>query len=174
VASRDILRIPDYRTENIKKVAFEIERKFLVNGEFRNEAGKAFRITQGYLSSIPDRTVRIRLKDDRGFITVKGPGNDSGTTRFEWEKEIPLAEAEELLQICEPRIIEKTRYEVRHGDHLFEIDVFGGENTGLVIAEVELASENEYFEMPAWLGKEITGKSQYYNSALRDNPFSRW
>jgi len=155
-------------------VAFEIERKFLVNGEFRNEAWKAFRITQGYLSSIPERTIRIRLKEDRGFITVKGPGNDSGTTRFEWEKEIPLSDAEELLKICEPGIIDKTRYEVRHGNHLFEIDVFSGDNAGLVIAEVELASENEYFEMPAWLGKEITGERKYYNSALKDNPFSRW
>ncbi len=155
-------------------MALEIERKFLVKGEFRNEAGKTSRIIQGYLSSIPERTVRVRIKDDRGFITVKGPGNDSGTTRFEWEKEIPLAEAEELLKICEPGIIDKTRYEVSHGNHLFEIDVFSGDNAGLVIAEVELASENEYFEMPAWLGKEITGDRKYYNSALKDNPFSRW
>ncbi len=155
-------------------MAFEIERKFLVKGEFRNEAGKAFRIIQGYLSSIPEHTVRVRLKDGRGFITVKGSGNDSGTTRFEWEKEIPLAEAEELLKICEPGIIEKTRYEVRHGDHVFEIDVFTGDNAGLIIAEVELASENEYVDMPAWLGKEITGERRYYNSALKDNPFSRW
>ena len=159
---------------NIPKVAFEIERKFLVKGEFRNEAGKTFRIIQGYLSSVPERTVRVRLKAERGFITVKGPGNDSGTTRYEWEKEIPLAEAEELLKICEPGIIEKTRYEVRHGNHLFEIDVFTGDNTGLVIAEIELTSENEYVEMPEWIGKEITGERQYYNSALKDNPFSCW
>ena len=159
---------------NIPKVAFEIERKFLIAGEFRSEKVKSFRIIQGYLSSIPERTVRVRIKDNRGFITVKGPGNDSGTTRFAWEKEIPLAEAEELLKICEPGIIDKTRYEIRHGNHLFEIDVFSGDNAGLVIAEVELASENEYFEMPAWLGKEITGDRKYYNSALKDNPFSRW
>ncbi len=159
---------------NIPTMAFEIERKFLVKGEFRNEAEKTLRIIQGYLSSNPERTVRVRIKDDRGFITVKGPGNDSGTTRFEWEIEIPLAEAEELLKICEPGIIDKTRYEVRHGNHLFEIDVFSGDNAGLVIAEVELTSENEYFEMPAWLGKEVTGERKYYNSALKDNPFSRW
>jgi adenylate cyclase len=155
-------------------VAFEIERKFLVKGEFRNEAVKAFRIIQGYLSSIPERTVRVRLKGDRGFITVKGSGNESGITRFEWEREIPFTEAKELLKICEPGIIDKTRYEVRHGGHLFEIDVFSGDNAGLVIAEVELATENEYFEMPAWLGKEITGEQRYYNAALKDNPFSRW
>jgi len=160
--------------QSIPKVPIEIERKFLVNGDFMKEAEKAFRIIQGYLSSIPERTVRVRIKDDRGFITVKGPGNDSGTTRYEWEKEIPLTEAEALLKLCEPGIIEKNRYEVKHGNHLFEIDVFTGENEGLVIAEVELASENEYFEMPAWLGKEITGVRQYYNSALKDNPFSHW
>lgn len=155
-------------------MAFEIERKFLVKGEFRNESGKTFRIIQGYLSSLPKRTVRVRLKDNRGFITVKGQGNESGTTRFEWEREISEAEAEELLKICEPGIIEKTRYEVRYGGHLFEIDEFSGENEGLVIAEVELDSEDEYFEMPSWLGKEITGERRYYNSALKDNPFSRW
>lgn len=155
-------------------MAFEIERKFLVKGDFRNEAVKAFRISQGYLSSVPERTVRVRLMDERGFITVKGAGNKSGTTRFEWERELPFAEAEELLKICEPGIIEKTRYEVSYGGHLFEIDEFSGENTGLVIAEVELNAENEYIEMPAWLGKEITGERRYFNSALKDNPFSRW
>lgn len=160
--------------QNIPKVPIEIERKFLIIGEFRSETVKAYRIIQGYLSSVPERTVRVRLKDDRGFITVKGAGNESGTTRFEWEKEISVADAEELLKICEPGIIEKTRYEVKHGGHLFEIDEFSGENAGLVIAEVELDSENEYFEMPAWLGKEITGEPRYYNSALKDNPFSRW
>lgn len=155
-------------------MALEIERKFLVKGEFRNEAGKASKIIQGYLSSVPERTVRVRLKGDRGFITVKGSEDESGTTRFEWEREISFAEAEELLKICEPGIIEKIRYEIRHEGHLFEIDEFSGENTGLVIAEVELTSKNEYFEIPGWLGKEITGEPQYYNSALKDNPFSRW
>lgn len=160
--------------QNIPNGPFEIERKFLVSGEFRNEAGKSFKIIQGYLSSVPERTVRVRLNDDRGFITVKGSGNETGTTRFEWEKEISHAEAEELLKICEPGLIEKTRYEVMHGNHLFEIDVFSGENDGLVMAEVELASENEYVEIPSWLGKEITGEQRYYNSALKDNPFSQW
>lgn len=155
-------------------MALEIERKFLLKGEFRNEAAKSVRIIQGYLSSIPGRTVRVRIMGHRGYITVKGSGNDSGTTRFEWEKEIPHAEAEELLKICEPGIIEKVRHEVRHEGHLFEIDEFSGDNAGLVIAEVELASENEYFEKPVWLGKEITGDPRYYNSALKDNPFSRW
>jgi adenylate cyclase len=162
------------KQKNLQKVAFEIERKFLVKGEFRNEAGKTFRIIQGYLSSVPERTVRIRLKGERGFITVKGSGNESGTTRFEWEREISFTEAEELLKICEPGIIEKIRYEVRYGGHLFEIDEFTGENEGLVIAEVELASENEHFEVPGWLDREITGERPYYNSSLKDNPFSRW
>ena len=156
-------------------MAQEIEKKFLVTSEaFKTEASKQIRITQGYLSSIPARTVRVRIKGKSGFITIKGIGNDSGATRFEWEKEIPVTEVEELLKICEPGVIDKTRYEVKAGNHTFEVDEFYGENQGLVVAEVELQSENDHFEKPAWLGKEVTGDVKYYNSMLMKNPFTKW
>jgi adenylate cyclase len=152
----------------------EIERKFLVAGEFKSLATKSFRITQGYLSSIPERTVRVRIKGDKGFITIKGIGNESGASRFEWEKEIPVAEVEELLKICEPGVIDKTRYLVPAGKHTFEIDEFCGDNEDLVVAEVELTSENETFEKPAFLGQEVTGDLKYYNSMLLKNPYKKW
>lgn len=155
-------------------MAQEIERKFLVAGEFKGSATKATRITQGYLSSIPERTVRVRIKGDKGFITIKGIGNDSGASRFEWEKEIPVAEVESLLKICEPGVIDKTRYLVPAGGHTFEVDEFYGDNEGLTVAEVELASENEAFERPTWLGQEVTGDVKYYNSMLMKNPFKKW
>jgi adenylate cyclase len=156
-------------------MAQEIEKKFLVTSEaFKTEASKQIRITQGYLSSVPARTVRVRIKGKSGFITIKGIGNDSGATRFEWEKEIPATEVEELLKICEPGVIDKTRYEVKAGNHTFEVDEFYGENQGLVVAEVELQSENDHFEKPAWLGKEVTGDVKYYNSMLMKNPFTKW
>ena len=153
----------------------EIERKFLVKNEnFKTETFKQTRITQGYLSSVPERTVRIRVKGEKGFITIKGIGNDSGASRFEWEKEIPIAEVEELLKICEPGVIDKTRYLVPAGKHTFEIDEFHGENEGLTIAEVELAAEDETFEKPAFLGAEVTGDVRYYNSMLIKNPYRNW
>ncbi len=156
-------------------MAQEIEKKFLVTSEaFKTEASKQIRITQGYLSSIPARTVRVRIKGKSGFITIKGIGNDSGATRFEWEKEIPVTEVEELLKICEPGVIDKTRYEVKAGNHTFEVDEFYGENQGLVVAEVELQAENDHFEKPAWLGEEVTGDVKYYNSMLMKNPFTKW
>jgi adenylate cyclase len=156
-------------------MAQEIEKKFLVTSEaFKTEAGKQIRITQGYLSSVPARTVRVRIKGNSGFITIKGIGNDSGATRFEWEKEIPVTEVEELLKICEPGVIDKTRYEVKAGNHTFEVDEFYGENQGLVVAEVELQAENDHFEKPAWLGEEVTGDVKYYNSMLMKNPFTKW
>lgn len=153
----------------------EIERKFLVaSGAFKTAAAKETRITQGYLSSVPERTVRIRIKDDKGFITIKGIGDDSGASRFEWEKEMPLAEAEELLKICEPGVIDKTRYLIKAGDHTFEVDEFHGENEGLVVAEVELKSKDDQFERPGWLGTEVTGDVKYYNASLMKNPYTRW
>jgi len=153
----------------------EIEKKFLVtSGEFKTAATKKIRIVQGYLSSVAERTVRARIKGGKGFITIKGIGNDSGASRFEWEKEIPVSEAEDLLKICEPGIIEKTRYEVKAGDHTFEVDEFQGENEGLVVAEVELKSEDEQFEKPGWLGAEVTGDTRYYNAMLMKNPYSKW
>jgi adenylate cyclase len=155
-------------------MAQEIERKFLVKGEFKKFAAKQTRITQGYLSSIPERTVRVRVKGDKGFITIKGIGNAGGASRYEWEKEIPVAEVNELLKICEPGVIDKTRYNVPIGNFTFEVDEFYGENEGLVVAEVELKSESDVFEKPEWLGVEVTGDVKYYNSMLMKNPFTKW
>ncbi len=152
----------------------EIEKKFLVKGDFKSEAVKAVRITQGYLSSVPERTVRVRVKGDRGYITVKGAGSSSGASRFEWEKEIPVGEARELLELCEPGVIDKTRYLVPKGEHTFEVDEFYGDNEGLTVAEVELGAEDEPFEHPDWLGAEVTGESRYYNSSLSGNPYKNW
>lgn len=155
-------------------MAQEIERKFLVNGEFKNLAIKQTRITQGYLSSVPERTVRVRIKGDKGFITIKGIGNASGASRYEWEKEIPVNEVEELLKICEPGVIDKTRYLVKNGDHVFEVDEFYGDNEGLIVAELELKSEDESFSKPEWLGEEVTGDARYFNSMLMKNPYTNW
>ena len=156
-------------------MAQEIERKFLVKGDFKNLAVKQFHISQGFLSTTPERTVRIRLKDKTGYITVKGIGNASGTTRFEWEKEISKEEAEQLLAICEPTIIKKTRYIIPANDNLFfEVDEFLDSNKGLLIAEIELPKEDSFFKKPDWLGAEVTGQTNYYNSFLSQKPFSKW
>ncbi|PTL34045.1 adenylate cyclase [Prevotella sp. oral taxon 376] len=155
-------------------MAQEIERKFLVKGDFKSEAFKATRITQGYLCSVPERTVRVRVKGDKGFITIKGIGNESGASRFEWEKEILVAEVQDLLKLCEPGIIDKTRYLVKAGEFTFEVDEFYGENEGLTVAEVELPDENAVFEHPEWLGEEVTGDKRYYNSMLMKNPYKNW
>ena len=155
-------------------MGLEIERKFLVAGDFKPFANKATRIIQGYLSSVPERTVRVRIKDDKGFLTVKGTSSKSGTTRFEWEKEIPVGEAQELIAICESGVIDKTRYIVEAGRHIYEIDEFHGDNQGLIVAEIELASEDETFAKPQWLGKEVTGDTRYYNSMLMKNPYRNW
>lgn len=155
-------------------MAVEIEKKFLVKGDFRKESEKETRITQGYLSSVPERTVRVRIKGDKGYITIKGIGSASGASRFEWEKEIPVSEVEQLLAICEPGVIDKTRYLVKSGKHTFEVDEFYGENEGLILAEVELSSEDEEFVKPEWLGQEVTGDSRYYNSMLMKNPYKNW
>jgi len=155
-------------------MAIEIERKFLVKGEFKLLATKSFYIKQGYLSSAQERTVRIRIKDDKGYITVKGMGNNSGTSRYEWEKEIPLTDANALLKICEPGVIAKTRYLVQVGKHTYEVDEFYADNAGLIIAEIELSSEEEFFIKPDWLGKEVTGDARYYNASLNQKPFCTW
>lgn len=154
----------------------EIERKFLVNSDvFKKEAVKEIRIKQGYLSSVPERTVRVRIKGSLGFLTVKGIGNDSGVSRYEWEIEIPLAEAEQLLTICEPGVIDKTRFQINAKPHyMFEVDEFYGENQGLIIAEIELEAEDDYFERPLWLGVEVTGDQKYYNAMLIKKPFTKW
>ncbi len=153
----------------------EIERKFLVpSTEFLSESIQSNRIVQGYLNSNPERTVRIRIKGTQGFITIKGKGNKSGTIRFEWEKEIEVTEAEQLLLLCEDGVIDKVRYEIPFGKHLYEVDVFEGDNKGLIIAEIELEDENESFEKPNWLGKEVTGDDRYYNASISMNPYKNW
>ena len=152
----------------------EIERKFLVTGDFKPFATRSSRIVQGYLSSVAERTVRVRITGEQGFLTIKGIGNESGASRFEWENEIPLREATDLLELCEPGVIAKTRFLVPVGDHLFEVDEFHCENAGLVIAEIELAHEGESFARPNWLGEEVTGQAAYYNAMLMKNPFTRW
>lgn len=156
-------------------MAQEIEKKFLVKSDaFKAQASKKTRIMQAYLSSVSERTVRVRIKGDKGFITIKGIGNASGASRYEWEKEIPKEEVEELLKICEPGIIDKIRYEVKNGPFKFEVDEFYGENIGLTVAEIELTSETDNFDKPEWLGDEVTGNLKYYNSMLLKNPFSKW
>ncbi|SDG81286.1 CYTH domain-containing protein [Winogradskyella thalassocola] len=153
----------------------EIERKFLVNSDaFKTEAYTSYTIKQGFLNSNKARTVRVRLKDDKGYLTVKGKSTANGLSRFEWEKEISQSDVEALLPLCEPGIIDKTRYEVKSKDHIFEVDEFYGDNEGLVIAEVELRSESENFEKPNWLGKEVTGDIKYYNSQLSKKPYKKW
>ena len=153
----------------------EIERKFLVlSNDFIKESFTQNRIVQGYLNSNPERTVRIRIKGKKGFLTIKGKGNESGTTRLEWETEIPLEDAEKLLPLCENGVIDKVRYEIKAGKHVFEVDVFSGENEGLIMAEIELQSEDETFEKPVWLGKEVTNDVKYYNAYLSNHPFKSW
>lgn len=153
----------------------EIERKFLVTSKaFLDEFRAKNRIVQGYLSSVPERTVRVRIKGEKGFLTIKGKSSDSGMSRMEWEKEIALEEAEQLLRLCEAGVIDKIRYEIPVGKHLYEVDVFSGENEGLILAEIELESENEAFEKPNWLGMEVTNDTRYYNAYLSQKPFKTW
>ncbi|WP_162126957.1 CYTH domain-containing protein [Flavobacterium phycosphaerae] len=153
----------------------EIERKFLVlSNDFLNETYVEKRIVQAYLNSNPERAVRIRIKGDKGYLTIKGKGNETGTTRLEWETEIPVADADKLLLLCEEGLIEKTRYEIKIGKHLFEVDVFEGENQGLILAEIELKSEDEFFVKPYWLGQEVTNDKRFYNAYLSNHPFTSW
>ena len=155
-------------------MALEIERKFLVVGEFRDQAYSHSRIRQGYISSGNGKTVRVRIRDDRGYLTIKGPSDQAGLARYEFETEISLSDAEDLMKLCEPGIIDKTRYLVRSGDHVFEVDEFYGDNEGLVMAEVELHSEDEAFRKPAFIGPEVTGDRRYDNAHLRRNPYKLW
>lgn len=155
-------------------MGLEIERKFLVVGEFRDQAYDSSRIRQGYIASGKGRTVRVRIRDEKGYLTIKGPSDKAGLGRYEFEMEIPLADAEDLMRICEPGIIDKTRYLVRSGNHVFEVDEFYGENEGLTMAEVELGSEDEPYEKPDFIGREVTGDRRFYNSHLRQNPYRLW
>lgn len=155
-------------------MAQEIERKFLVLGEYKSYAYAHSHILQGYISSARGRTVRVRIRDEKGYLTIKGASDTAGMTRYEWEKEIPLDEARELMKLCEPGVIDKTRYLVKSGNHVFEIDEFYGDNEGLVMAEVELSQENESFVKPHFIGEEVTGDIRYYNSQLMKKPFKSW
>lgn len=156
-------------------MAQEIERKFLVKDDsYKALAYHSSRIAQGYICSMRGRTVRVRIRDDKGYLTIKGPSDASGLGRYEWEKEIPLHEAHELMKLCEPGMIDKTRYLVRSGKHIFEVDEFYGENEGLTLAEVELSSADEAYEKPDFIDKEVTGDVKYYNSFLMKHPFSKW
>ena len=156
-------------------MSVEIERKFLVkNNDFKSNSYAQKSIKQGYLNSDKNRTVRVRIADQKAFMTIKGKSNATGTTRFEWEKEIDKTEAESLLLLCEPSIIDKTRYLVKVGNHTFEVDEFYGDNQGLTVAEVELNSETETFTKPNWLDQEVTGDVKYYNSSISKHPFKDW
>jgi len=157
------------------KTMQEIERKFLVtDSSYRTQAESSSRIRQGYICSARGRTVRVRIRDEKGYLTIKGPSDEAGLSRYEWERELPLNEAEELFRLCEPGMIDKVRYLVPCGNHVFEVDEFHGENEGLVVAEVELQDVSEPFETPSFLGEEVTGQVKYYNSFLMKEPYSRW
>lgn len=154
---------------------FEIERKFLVRGEdFKQQAESSSYIKQGYILSGGGRTVRVRIRDAKGFLTIKGPSRNGGLSRYEFEKEITLDEAEHLMALCEPGVVEKRRYIVPFRDHVFEVDEFFGDNDGLVFAEVELNDENESFEKPEFIGTEVTDDRRFYNSHLRRFPYLLW
>ena len=156
-------------------MAQEIERKFLVEGDsFKAVAFDSSRITQGYIASGNGRTVRIRIRDNQAYITIKGPSLDGGLSRYEFEQEIPFDDAEKLMTLCEPGQIDKIRWLVKSGDHTFEVDEFFGDNEGLVMAEVELSSPDEQPVFPHFIGKEVTGDRRYYNSQLRRNPYRLW
>lgn len=153
----------------------EIERKFLVTSKaYKSEAQNTTRIIQGFLNTDPERTVRVRLKGQQGYITVKGKSSEDGLSRFEWEKEISKSEAESLLLLCEKGVIDKIRYVVPYGNHTFEVDEFFGDNEGLIVAEIELNHQTEIFKKPLWLGEEVTGQVKYYNAQLSKQPFNTW
>jgi CYTH domain-containing protein len=153
-------------------MAAEIERKFLLANDSWRNGTPGVRIAQGYLSQDPDRTVRVRIAGGRAWLTIKGRSRE--ITRAEFEYEIPLADATELLAMCLPSVIDKTRYEVSYAGHVWEIDVFHGENEGLVIAEVELADESIAPDIPAWAGAEVSSDARYFNSCLANAPFKKW
>jgi CYTH domain-containing protein len=152
----------------------EIERKFLVKGDFAQDAVRQKRIIQGYICADMARTVRVRIQGDDAFLTIKSAPDGKGWSRYEFEKPISPTDAGELLKLCLPGVIDKVRHWIHVGNHLWEVDVFHGENEGLVVAEIELSSEDETFELPAWAGEEVSGDSKYYNASLSQKPFSQW
>jgi CYTH domain-containing protein len=152
----------------------EIERKFLVKGDFKEDAIRRERIVQGYICVEKERTVRVRIHGDQGFLTIKGAADEKGWSRYEFEQTISIDDAEELMKLCLPGVIEKVRHWVQVGTHLWEVDVFQSDNEGLTVAEIELSSEDEAFELPIWAGIEVTGEAKYYNAMLSQNPFCQW
>lgn len=153
---------------------FEIERKFLVTGEYKHLAVSHTDIEQGYFDSAPGRTIRVRIRDDRAYLTIKGPSEDGGLSRYEFETEVSLEDGRQLMKLCKPGRIQKTRWLVPNGKHTVEVDEFHGENEGLVFAEIELASEDEEYIRPGFLGKEVTGDKRFYNKYLMTHPYSKW
>ena len=152
-----------------------MKRKYGVkNTNFLANAKESYKITQGYLNSDKNRTVRVRIKGTKGYITVKGLSSNNGLSRFEWEKEILFQDATALLLLCEDFVIDKTRYIVPFKDVVFEVDVFEGANKGLILAEVELKTTDQEIELPDWIGDEYTGIERYYNSYLSNCPFTDW
>jgi CYTH domain-containing protein len=155
-------------------MAIETERKFTVTGNFGKDVSSSKRIIQGYLCADPGRTVRVRITGDDAFLTIKGPSDEKFWSRYEFEQQIPLADGRELMKLCASGIIDKVRHYVPVGKHVWEVDVFHGDNEGLVIAEIELESEHDPIEIPGWIGVEVTTDRRYYNSTLSETPYSRW
>ena len=152
----------------------EIERKFLVCGEYKSKAYSHINIEQGYFDSAPGRTIRVRIRDDKAYLTIKGPSNQAGLARYEFETEVSLEDGRQLMALCRPGRIDKTRWLIKNGKHTIEVDEFHGDNDGLVMAEIELGSEDEEYEKPDFLGKEVTGDRRYYNSHLMRFPYCLW
>lgn len=156
-------------------MALEIERKYLVlDSSYKHEAYSSSHIRQGYICSERGRSVRIRIRDEHAYLTIKGPSLDGGLSRYEFEQQIPFDDAQKLMSLCEPGIIDKTRWLVRSGDHIFEVDEFHADNDGLVVAEVELNDPTETPLLPHFIGQEVTGDRRYYNSQLRRHPYTQW
>ncbi len=155
-------------------MAIEIERKFLVKGDFRKDVVDVIKISQGYICAQPDKTVRVRINDNKGFLTIKGPTDTDGMSRYEFEHEISLDEAHELMKLCLPGSIEKERFYAEYADKRWEVDVFYGNNEGLIVAEIELSSPNEQLSLPDWVGEEVTGQKRYYNAMLTKEPYNKW
>ncbi|MCQ2259034.1 MAG: CYTH domain-containing protein [Bacteroidaceae bacterium] len=155
--------------------SLEIERKFLVKDDsYKSLSYNCTHIEQGYFATEPGKTVRVRIRDEKAYLTIKGPAKDNGLSRYEFETEISLDDAHELMKLCMPGRVNKNRYLVKNGKHVVEVDEFFEENEGLVIAEIELNSEDEAYEKPDFLGDEVTGDSRYYNKFLTKHPYKTW
>lgn len=155
-------------------MSLEIERKFLVTGEYKSKAYAHYHIEQGYFETAPGRTVRIRIRDNKAFLTIKGPSTDNGLTRYEFETEVPLEDGKQMMNLCGPGKIIKNRWLVKSGKHTVEVDEFFDNNEGLVVAEIELESADEEFVKPDFLGEEVTGDPRYYNKCLMRRPYVLW